>query len=67
MDKKYYTKFILFLVIGLTGSAFIWWIYHDPVSNFKVSIPGMDKRGQKSAVPAEAVKIGDSFAFYKVS
>lgn len=67
MFKKHLPRFILFLAIVLAGCAFAWWMFHDPVSTLTVSIPGMDKRGQKSAVPAEIVKIGDSFAFYKAS
>jgi outer membrane protein assembly factor BamB len=58
-------RIILFLAIVLTGSIFTWWILHDPVSSFRISVPGMDKRGKGPAVPAEIVKIGDSFAFYK--
>jgi outer membrane protein assembly factor BamB len=67
MYKKHLPRFILFLVIALAGSAFAWWMFHDPVDTLTVSVPGMDKRGQKSVVPEEIVKIGDSFAFYKAS
>jgi outer membrane protein assembly factor BamB len=67
MIKKYTSRFILLLAIAVTGSFFTWWIFHDPVETFTLSVPGMDKRGQKSAVTAEVVKIGDSFAFYKTA
>jgi len=67
MIKKHISIFILFLVIILAGGAFIWWICYDPVSRLTVSVPGMDNRGKKAAVPAEIVRIGDSFAFYKTS
>ena len=67
MYKKHLPLFILLLVIALAGSAFAWWIFHNPVSDFSLSIPGMDKRDQKSVVSQEIVKIGDSFALYKVS
>ena len=66
MNKKRLSRFILFLSIAIAGCAFIWWLLHDPVYNFKLSVPGMDKQTQGFKVQGGArVKIGDSFAFYK--
>ena len=67
MIRKHISKFILFLVFILAGGVFTWWILHNPVKRFTVSVPGMDNRGKKSAIPDEVVKIGDSFALYNIS
>ena len=67
MAKKYLFSLVLFLSVLLTAGTFLWWLFHNPVGNLKVSNPGMDKRGQGMKVQAEKVRIGDSFAFYKKS
>jgi outer membrane protein assembly factor BamB len=64
--NKLYTL-ILIGAIALTASAFLWWLYHDPVKDLAVSAPGMDNRDKGLKVAGETVRIGDSFALYRSS
>ncbi len=60
-------KIIYLLIIIFAAGVFLWWLFFDPVGSLTVSVPGTDKRGQNTLVKAETVRIGDSFAFYKVA
>jgi outer membrane protein assembly factor BamB len=65
MYKKHFPQFILLLAIAVAGTAFIWWLVHDPVRSLTSSIPGMDHREKGVLIASEAVKIGADFTFYK--
>jgi len=64
MFKNYIYKFLLpaFVVVGV--AVVIWWLVYNPVSAFRLSVPGMDER-KTGAVLVQQVKIGESFTFFK--
>lgn len=64
MLKNYIYKFLLpaFVVGGV--AVVIWWLVYNPVSAFRLSVPGMDER-KTGVVSAQQVKIGESFTFFK--
>jgi len=64
--KNFFTIIILFIVFlgfSLTG----WWIFHDPVKNLALSVPGMDMHGANLTAGTQEVKIGENFTFYGTS
>jgi outer membrane protein assembly factor BamB len=65
MRNKRPLRWILLLAIMLIAGAFLWWLFYNPVEEFSLSLPGMDKRNEGVKVKAEVVKIGDSFAFFR--
>jgi len=67
MFRNKFHRYILLFLILLAVALFAWWLLHDPVKRFAVSVPGMDKRKQGINVPGETVRIGDSFASFSTS
>jgi outer membrane protein assembly factor BamB len=67
MMKRHAYRGILVLAVILSGSAFAWWLSHDPVEHFSLSLPGMDKRGSGTVIPEAVVKIGDSFTMFRAA
>jgi outer membrane protein assembly factor BamB len=49
-------------IIGLI--AFIWWFTYDPVSNFSLSLPGLDNRPESFVSGSEQINIGAYFASF---
>jgi outer membrane protein assembly factor BamB len=45
--------------------AFTWWFVYDPVSDFSLSLPGMDNRPQDFVSRSEEVNIGSYFASFE--
>jgi len=65
MFRNYLTRLIIpaFVVAALAMLA--WWFFFNPVSNFTVSVPGMDNRRKGKASGGAPVKIGAEFKFFK--
>jgi outer membrane protein assembly factor BamB len=65
MPHIHLQKYILpgFVILGI--GIIIWWILHDPVSSFSLSVPGMDNRKAGKAATNEEIKIGENFTFTK--
>ncbi len=58
--------FLVFFVAVATG-VLAWWFFHDPVKDFKASVPGMDNRKKGAVVPGKPVAIGSEFTFFRSS
>jgi outer membrane protein assembly factor BamB len=54
---------ILLLFLSAFASVFFW-LFHNPVKDFRMSAPGMDNRPDSSALEQEIVKIGENFEKY---
>ncbi len=61
IPRKLSISYILpaFILLGMSGIA--WWLFHNPVSGFSESLPGMDNRKKGKAVTTETIKIGEFF------
>jgi len=57
----YILPFLVFLGIGVMAV----WFFYDPVSSFKLSVPGMDNRKKGVALSREKVNIGEDFTMFK--
>jgi len=44
MLKKLIEKYLYLLLIIIAVSVFIYWLQHDPVKGFSMSVPGLDNR-----------------------
>jgi outer membrane protein assembly factor BamB len=60
-----WTFYVLMGFVVLALGIVAWWLFHDPVKDFKVSVPGMDNRKKGAAIPGKPVIIGSEFTFYK--
>lgn len=47
--------------VALLASSFIWWLAHDPVDDFRKSLPGSDNRPPRADSLTELVHIGEYF------
>lgn len=65
MVKLKSSSFLVVVAVLLALGAFAYWLFYNPVDDFKLSLPGADNRGKGVQVKPEVVKIGDSFALYK--
>jgi outer membrane protein assembly factor BamB len=64
MPKHDLTTYILLFFV-LTGTAVVaWWLFHDPVKEFTVSVPGMDNK-KAGTFAAKPVSIGSDFTFFR--
>ena len=61
------TKYIVLLFVLAAIALLAWWLYHDPVKNFTVSVPGMDNRKKGVQAGSKPVIIGAQFKFYQAS
>jgi outer membrane protein assembly factor BamB len=59
--KRHIRHIILPVAIVLTAASFIWWLAHDPVSGFAVSLPGADNRPARADSMVEKITIGEYF------
>jgi outer membrane protein assembly factor BamB len=64
MYKLLSEKNIILLTATLAVTAFISWIFYNPVSDFTVSLPGLDKRPDSNAIANEPVNIGEKFEHF---
>ena len=61
MIKNQKDKYILLTVVSAGIILILYWFYYNPVSDFKLSIPGMDNRPDSISGLNEKVKIGEDF------
>jgi len=61
MNKYINERNIIYFVIGLALIVFALWILYNPVKDFSVSLPGLDKRPDSNAIENEPVNIGEKF------
>ncbi|MCX6280541.1 MAG: PQQ-like beta-propeller repeat protein [Bacteroidetes bacterium] len=61
---KKYPGYILAILVILGLGLMALWFFHDPVSSFKSSVPGMDDRKKNLAAAAEKVNIGENFTLF---
>ena len=54
-------KYIIVLSISIGLILMGYWILHNPVKNFKISIPGMDNRPDSILGSTEVINIGETF------
>ncbi len=52
---------ILFLIAFI---SVFFWLFHNPVKDFRISVPGMDNRPDSNTLESEIVKIGENFEKY---
>jgi outer membrane protein assembly factor BamB len=64
MLKFFTNKNITVFVICVAIIAFFYWIFYNPVKNFKVNLPGLDKRPDSNAIANETVNVGEKFEKY---
>ncbi|MBI5541029.1 MAG: PQQ-like beta-propeller repeat protein [Bacteroidia bacterium] len=65
MFEKNITKYIIILLALISITVFVLWFVHDPVKDFKASLPGLDNRPPRSADTNIIVKIGEKFTSLK--
>jgi outer membrane protein assembly factor BamB len=53
--------YIIYIVILLCGSLFLYWFFHSPVRNLAESVPGLDHRPSGTATVSSAIIIGEHF------
>ena len=59
------TEISVIIAVALAGIlGFSYWMIHDPVEAFSVSMPGMDNRPARKSGTAELVRIGEHFNHY---
>ena len=63
MKEKVTERIVLSVVAGIGLVAFLWWFFHNPVSDLKANVPGQDNRPLKTAV-SDSVIIGEKFREY---
>ena len=64
MLNKLIDKYIFLILIIIAFSVFIYWLQHDPVKGFTMSVPGLDNRPETDPNDVEEVIIGEKFAAY---
>lgn len=57
-------RFIILTAIAVGLILIIFWLYYNPVSDFSLSIPGMDDRPDSILGLNEQVNIGEAFTLY---
>ncbi len=65
MARNYPARIIIPAFIAAALAMLAWWFLFNPVSNFTVSVPGMDNRKKGGASKGVPVKIGSEFKFFK--
>ena len=64
MNKKSVEKYIISLVILVGIVVFAFWFFHNPVKDFRTSVPGLDNRAAKDTASTEKIVIGEKFKEY---
>lgn len=54
-------KYLLYFLILICGSIFLYWFLHDPVRNLHASVPGLDGRPAGTGSLSGPVQIGEHF------
>jgi outer membrane protein assembly factor BamB len=57
-------KLILSMLLIAGFAAFGFWIWHDPVKHFSISLPGLDNRPASDISEMEDIEIGEEFILY---
>lgn len=61
MIKSQKDRYIILTTIAVGVILIIYWLYYNPVTDFKLSVPGMDNRPDSISGIREKVKIGEDF------
>ncbi len=61
MNRKLIGHTALPLLILALAGVIGFWLFHNPVQSFTLSVPGMDKRGETDLVNSEVVTVGEHF------
>ncbi len=64
MTNNQKDRYIILTVIVVGLILIIFWLYYNPVEDFKLSVPGMDNRPDSISGTHELVKIGEDFILY---
>ncbi|MCX6283631.1 MAG: PQQ-binding-like beta-propeller repeat protein [Bacteroidetes bacterium] len=62
---KKYQGYILALLVILGLGLMAAWFFYDPVSSFRLSVPGADNRKKGPVASVEKVNIGEDFTLFK--
>ena len=63
--SRFLIRITLPLVIAAILGGIGYWLFHNPVRSFTLSVPGMDQRGKSIATSVEMVTVGEHFTLFK--
>ena len=64
MIKGKVERYVIFIVIIVSITVFIYWFLHNPVKDFDTNVPGLDHRPLKDTSSKSDVIIGEKFKAY---
>ncbi len=64
MTNNQKDNYIILIATAVGLILIIYWLYYNPVTDFRLSVPGMDNRPDSILGIHEQVKIGEDFALY---